>query len=586
MFGQVVALKLLSILTMCILVCLFAPLVGYTSPPTVVSVIPVNETAGISVNTSITVQFDREMDTSTVDINLETSFGDDISGSLSFESIVHSNDTAIFTPNQALDYSLGYEVSVEGARDTSGNILLGHGNAFETIFFTEGAPGDTSSPNVISTYPFDGQNGWDWNQIIVIMDKPIDPSTVNPATLSLTGPGDTSYSIEYGSDMIQIIAIRTNNTLLPNSSYTLTMTTDLTDAEGHSLSQNYTWMFNTGSMDTTLPFVVQTKPENSATNHGAYHEVSVYFSENMDHSTIDSSTVTVYDLTTEMNQEVYMDDLDSEGSRTFVNLSPANQNNTWDIGHTYRVTLDSSISDAVGNSLGNDHTFQFTVANFGDSAPDIFLHDLIGVMRNDGTTAVELDVECDPNNTVVVQDLTQSGKQWNLTNDGDDHYIYETPDGADEGLQTGYHDLLVTATNNSNGQSRSLNWQLYVFNASPTLVAPASGTVVTTSTPTLSFSGTGVNNAALYIATLYDFLAEKVAFTTVLIETGQISYTLTIPESRALKPQTLYVWQVIVGDNHHWPMGEARSGAWALSTPNSFGFFSIPPILQLLLDNE
>ena len=306
----------------------------------------------------------------------------------------------------------------------------------------------------------------------------------------------------------------------------------------------------------------------------------------MDHSTINSSTVSVHDLNTGMNEDIYMDDLDSEGSRTFVNLTPANQNNIWAIGHTYIVTIDSSISDAAGNSLGGDYIFQFTVANFGDSAPDIFLHDLTGVKRNDGTTAVELDVECDPNNTVVVQDLTQSGKQWNLTNDGDDQYIYETPDGTDEGLQTGYHDLLVTATNNSNGQSRCLNWQLYVFNASPTLIAPASGTVVTTSTPTLNFSSTGVNNATLYIAILYDFLADKVAFATALIETGQTSYTLTIPDSRALKPQTLYVWQVIVGDNHYWPMGEARSGAWALSTPNRFEIFRIPPILQLLLDNE
>ncbi|MEA3478482.1 MAG: Ig-like domain-containing protein [Bacteroidota bacterium] len=567
MFGKVFIPKFLNILMVFILVCMFAPLAGHTAPPTVDSVIPADKTAGVSVNASITVQFDREMDTGTIEIELEKSFGDDISGSLSFASTVYSNDTAIFTPDQALDYSMGYRVKVEG-RDTEGNVLFYHHIHSIAIFFTGGAPGDTSSPKVISTYPFDGQNGWDWNQIYIIMDKPLDPSTVNPATLFLTGPGDTSYSVEYHEfPMNQTIVIQPNNTLLPNSFYTLTMTTGLTDAEGHALSQNHTWTFDTGPMDTTPPSVVQTQPENGATNHCALCDTAVYFSENMDHSTINSSTVTVLDLTSGENEDIFQDDLSTDGSRTFVSLGPAHQNGQWTIGHTYRVTIDSSISDAAGNTLGSDYTFQFTVADWSDAAPTIFFWDLTGIRRTDGTTAVELDVESSSNSTVVVQDLTQSGKQWNLTNAGDKHYVYETPDGTDEGLQTGYHDLLVTVTNNSNGQSRNLNWQFYVFNASPTLIAPGNGTAVTTSTPTLHFSSAGVNNAVHYIVILYDSAADEVAFaTTVFRETGQTSYAVTVPDSRALKPQTHYVWQVIACDNPYWLMGEARSGTWKLST--------------------
>ncbi len=578
--------RLFHRLWICCFMCLFTPLVCYSAPPTVVSVTPADETAGISVNTSITMQFDREMDTATIEIELESSFGEDISGTMRFASTVYPNDTAIFTPNQALDTSLGFHVRVEDAQDTSGNVLLGHGNAFETVFFTEGAPGDTSRPKVISTYPFDGQKGWDWNRILIVMDKPLDPSTVNPSTLSLTGPGDTGYSIEYNSEMIQLIAIRADNTLTPDSSYTVTMTTGLTDAQGHSLSSNYAFTFNTGEMDTTPPFVDQTKPENNATNHGVFHEVSVYFSENMDHSTITSSRIIVHDETAGENQDIYMDDVSCDGSRTHVNLVPANQYNTWTIGHTYRVTIDSAISDAAGNAMGGDYTFHFTVADFGNEAPDIFLHDIIGITRSDGTTAIALDVECDDNNTVVVQDLTQSGKQWNLTSDGDDEYTYETPDGFDEGLQPGYHNILVKATNNSNGLSRNLNWQLYVFNASPTLIAPANGTTVTKSTPTLRFSTAGINDAAFYMATLYDVSADKAVFTTALFETGQTGYTLTIPKSRALETETHYAWQVRGCDNHYWHMGEARSGIYGFVTPDSFRFSIIAPILGLLLDDE
>ena len=564
MYGKVFMPKFFNILMVLILVCMFAPLAGHTAPPTVDLVIPAGNTAGVSVNTSITVQFDREMDTSTIEIELETSFGNGILGNLNFATTVYPNDTAIFTPDQALNYSMGYTVKVENARDTFGNILFGHPDVFEAIFFTEGAPEDTSIPKVISTYPFDGQNGWDWNQIHIIVDKPLDPTTVNPATLLLTGPGDTSYSVEYrGFPMNQTIVIRPNNTLQPNSIYTLTMTTGLTDAEGHALSQNHTWSFDTGPMDTISPFVVQTLPENGATNHNASDDVSVYFSENMDHSTINSNTVTVHDLTTGMNEEIYQDDLNTDGSRTFVNFCPANQNNLWAIGHTYRVTLDSSISDAAGNTLGSDYTFQFTVADWNHAAPFIFFWDLIGIRQTDGTTAVELELESRVNTTVAVQDLTQSGKQWNLMNAGDEHYVYITPDGTDEGLQTGYHDLLVTVTNNSNGHSRSLNWQFYVFNASPNLITPANGAALTTNTPTLHFSSAGVNNAVHFIVVVYDSVADKVAFaTTVFRETGQTSYTVTIPDSRALKPQTNYEWRIIAADNHYWLMGEARSETW------------------------
>jgi methionine-rich copper-binding protein CopC len=340
-------------------------------------------------------------------------------------------------------------------------------------------------------------------------------------------------------------------------------------------------------MDTTSPFVVQTLPENGATNHNASDDVTVYFPENMDHSTINSSTITVHDLTTGINEDIYLDDLSTDGSRSFVNLVPANQNNLWTIGHTYRVTIDSSISDVAGNTLGSDYTFQFTVADWADAAPFIFFWDLVGIRQTDGTTAVELELESRVNTTVAVQDLTQSGKQWNLMNAGDEHYVYITPDGTDEGLQTGYHDLLITVTNNSNGHSRSLNWQFYVFNASPTLITPANGAALTISTPTLHFSSAGVNNAVHFIVVVYDSVTDEVAFaTTVFRETGQTSHTVTIPDSRALKPQTNYEWQVIAADNHYWLMGEARSGTWKFSTPNRLGFFSISPILQLLLDNE
>jgi hypothetical protein len=554
---------------------------GSLKYPAILSITPQDASAGVPITSSIIVQFDRQMDTSTIEIELEDSFNIEITGNHSFSSTIYPNDTAIFTPSQALDYSMGYEVNLENALDIYGNKLFGQGKIYETFFFTEGAPGDTSSPKIVSTYPFDGQSGWDWNLIYIIVNKPLDPSTVNPSTIVFSGPNNPSYSIEYECDLIQLLKIRPNGTLLPNTDYTITMTTGLTDNEGHPLSENYVFTFNTGPTDTTPPTIVQTQPENGATNHQAFGEVTIFFSESINVTTINSRTIIVQNLTTGLKQPILMDDLgDADGIRTFVNLCPANQNNYWTIGDTYRVTIDSSISDWTGSTLGSDYIFEFTVANFDNAAPSMFIDDFIGIRRSDGTSAIELEIDTWWDGvSVTVTDLTQVGKQWILTTPGDGDFVYETPHPTDEGLQNGYHELEVIVTNDNNGQSRSLTWQFYIPNSPPTLISPADGTMATTNRPTLHFSKDGINNNSLYIVNIFDPEADKVVFETVLFATGQTNYTVTVPDSRALKPQTRYLWQVFASD--FIDMGEAKSEIWEFTTPRAKLFMPWIPLLLL-----
>ena len=79
--------------------------------------------------------------------------------------------------------------------------------------------------------------------------------------------------------------------LAPNTLFTATLTTMITDLAGNPLAANYVWSFTTGAApDTTPPEIVSTIPANAATNVPINQAVSATFTEAMDPLTITTAT--------------------------------------------------------------------------------------------------------------------------------------------------------------------------------------------------------------------------------------------------------------------------------------------------------
>src|SRR3990170_5500822 len=112
---------------------------------------------------------------------------------------------------------------------------------------------DTTPPTVSSTSPPNGAIGVAVNTSITAeFSEAMKATTINTATFfieSVNG-GNITGIIGY-VDKAAIFTPSAN--LLPNTKYTVTLTTDINDISGNKLSNSYTWFFTTSSTDDIIP---------------------------------------------------------------------------------------------------------------------------------------------------------------------------------------------------------------------------------------------------------------------------------------------------------------------------------------------
>jgi OOP family OmpA-OmpF porin len=102
--------------------------------------------------------------------------------------------------------------------------------------------------------------------------------------------------------------------------------------------------------DTTAPEVVCTNPGSNVTGFAIDKNVTATFSEEMDRSTIDTSTFTVKNGTTPVPGKVTF-------AGTTATFDPAND---LEKGTTYTATIVAGAKDVSGNALANSHEWNFT----------------------------------------------------------------------------------------------------------------------------------------------------------------------------------------------------------------------------------
>ncbi len=237
-----------------------------TAAPTVISTVPTNQATGVPTNQALSAVFSEAMNPSTINAATFTLAGPGGAAVNGVVTYIAAGSIATFTPAAALAANAVYTATVTtGAQDLQARGLAGN---YVWTFTTAAGP-DITPPTVISTIPANAATNVPTNQAVTAtFSEAMNPATLNPTSYTLQGPGGAAVAGAVTYAAIGDTAIFTPAaTLAPNTLFTATITTMVTDLAGNALASNYVWTFTTGAApDTTAPEIVTTSPANAATN--------------------------------------------------------------------------------------------------------------------------------------------------------------------------------------------------------------------------------------------------------------------------------------------------------------------------------
>ena len=217
--------------------------------PTVIATIPTNTATGVAINSKLAATFSKAMNPATI---TNTTFTlqqgiTTVTGTVSYVGVI-----ATFAPATNLATGTLYTATITtGATDVSGNALLS-----DFVWsFTTGTSTDTNRPTVIATVPTNTATNVAINQTVnATFSKDMNPATISIASMTVKGPGAVTVT----GTVAYVVASKTatftpTSNLVPNTTYTNTITTGATDLAGNALAANYVWSFRTGTQtDTNL----------------------------------------------------------------------------------------------------------------------------------------------------------------------------------------------------------------------------------------------------------------------------------------------------------------------------------------------
>jgi len=313
---------------------------------------PSEGSSEISPNQKIAIQFDQQIDVSTVNNNtiiLKKDDGTVIAGTIEIDE---TNNIVIFTPSTTLDVSSTFHLVITtGVKSASGITL----DADFDITFTTAAVVTTTAPEVVSATPSDTSVNVATDEKIKIQfnNQTLDVNTLNSTNIILKKDDGTEVPIDISFDMSNNVVICTPQVQLDASSnFHLEITTGVQSLSQISLASNFMLSFSTGD-HLNGPTVSQITPADAATAVALDTTISVKFSEDMYTNTITSTNLvlkdannTVVDTTVTFDQSTHIALITPKASLTA---------NT-----TYHVTVTTNVKNSFEVSLQNAFESSFT----------------------------------------------------------------------------------------------------------------------------------------------------------------------------------------------------------------------------------
>ncbi len=312
---------------------------GDVTPPTVTAVTPMNQTINNSTMTNITVTFSEPMDPLTINSSTFTITDgtNQITGDITYAGL-----TATFNPHVKLDTIKVYSPRVTtGATDVAGNPLA----ADEAWIFTT-----ERSPSVTETVPATGNPNIPVTaKVAAQFNRPIAGSSFTTSTFILQQGGvDVAGTVSAsGTSAVFDPA----GDLLPNTVYTATITSQITDVSGNRMTADKVWSFTTGSnSDVDAPTISETDPDDAETGVARGKTIRVFFTDAMDLSTLNNATFTV-----KLNGVAHAGTVTYAG--TIGSFAPTTQ---FEPNSVYTATVTTTVADISGNQLAVEKVWTFT----------------------------------------------------------------------------------------------------------------------------------------------------------------------------------------------------------------------------------
>lgn len=214
-------------------------------------------------------------------------------------------------------------------------------------------------PLVIDSNPSNTATNIPLNQVITVtFNEVMNPSTINSSTfivrngLALAGTISTSGAIA---------TFTPTQNLIPNTTYSVQITTGTKDPRGNALQEDYLFSFSTGAV--LRPLVLATSPTSNETGVVLNKVVNATFNMPMDPTTINTTSFTLKQGTTSITGVVTY-------SNNTAFFTP-NENLT---GNTvYTATLTIEAQNMAGVALLSNYVWRFTTGAI--VAPRVILTD-------------------------------------------------------------------------------------------------------------------------------------------------------------------------------------------------------------------
>jgi Ice-binding-like/Bacterial Ig-like domain len=322
-------------------------------PPSVVSTVPANLATAVAVNTVISATFSEAMNAATITGATFTVQGPGVTPVAGV--VTYSGTTATFTPAAILANSTLFTATITtGAQDPSGAPLAAN---FVWTFTT--AP----PPTVVSTVPANGATAVaEGTTVTATFSVPMDATTINGTTFTLTGPGATPVAgaVSYAGNT----ATFTPAALLAGSTlYTATVTTGAKDPTGAPLAANVVWTFTTAP----TPAVTSTAPSSGATNVPLNQKVAATFNTPMTASSITAPGTFTVATTTGGTAVAGTVTYDSASNTALFTPTAALTAST-----QYTATMTTAAKSVPGNALLANYVWSFTTGTAANAvAPTV-----------------------------------------------------------------------------------------------------------------------------------------------------------------------------------------------------------------------
>ncbi len=371
-------------------------------PPTVVSTSPGCGASEVLVSTNaINVVFSKPMDPATITGTSFTVTGPGttpISGAVSYTA---ASNTARFTPTGPLPLNTFITITVTTA------VKSATGTAMAANFvcgFTTVVP-----PTVISTTPACGVTGVPVgiSPINVVFSRAMDPTTINGASIAVTGPSTTPISGTVSFVPATNTAQFTPASALPfNTRITITVTTDVKSTSGTPMQANFVCGFTTVAAPIP-PTVTALAPSCGATGVPISNKIAVTFSEAMDQSTITTSNL----LVTGPGATPIAGTISYAAASNIATFTP---NANLPATTLITVTVTTGVKDLAGTAMANNFTCGFTTA----LAPDTTDPTVISTTPSCGATGVALNTTVAAIFSEAMDPLTITNSTFTLTGPG------------------------------------------------------------------------------------------------------------------------------------------------------------------------